>query len=798
MLRPLLAVVAGGAVLLALLGLRASDAPDERIGGMSHVVVELSAPPLAKAGARLDSARVAIDHEQHRFEKALHESIPEARIHWRYRLVANGVSVVVPADALDRLERLDGVRSVYGPATYRVMGGPALGAIGVRALPGYSPANAGDGIKIGIIDDGIDQTHPFFNPATFTMPAGFPKGQRAFTTAKVIVARSFPPPGATYAPAKLAFDAGDSSHGTHVAGIAAGNANTPSPGLRLSGVAPRAYLGNYRALTIPTEAEVGLDGNAPELVAAIEAAVADGMDVINLSLGEPEIEPSRDIVALALDAAADAGVVSTVAAGNDFGDFGAGSVTSPGSSEKAIAVAASSDAALPEIASFSSAGPAPVSLRLKPDVTAPGVGIVSSVPGGWSSFSGTSMAAPHVAGAVALLLQRHPDWTPAQLKASLSATAKPTTVDGRPSPVTRAGAGLIDVARADAPLITTTPTSLSLGFLSPGETRQLTIELIDVGGGPEPWAAKILEPGAAALISIAPAVTAPGTLTVTVTVPTAAADADLTGAITLTRGDAARLIPFWGRIRTAALADAKRTALTRPGIYSGNTRGRPALVSRYLYPEVLGGAVHPTLSGPEQVFRLRVTRRVANFGVVITDRASGVTVEPRIVAAGDETRLTGYAALPMDLNPYRAQLGVPTRSAGAIAPLPGSYDIVFDSPGAKGAGRFGFRLWIDDVTPPTVRLATPRVRRGQPILVRLADAGSGVDPSSLVVRVRGRKLRAVVTGGVARIPTGTVPAGIAQLYVRASDHQESRNMENVGPILPNTRVLRARVTIVPR
>ena len=57
---------------------------------------------------------------------------------------------------------------------------------------------------------------------------------------------------------------------------------------------------------------------------------------------------------------------------------------------------------------------------------------------------------------------------------------------------------------------------------------------------------------------------------------------------------------------------------------------------------------------------------------------------------------------------------------------------------------------------------------------------------------------AVVTGGVARIPTGTVPAGIAQLYVRASDHQESRNMENVGPILPNTRVLRARVTIVPR
>ena len=147
---------------------------------------------------------------------------------------------------------------------------------------------------------------------------------------------------------------------------------------------PRAYLGNYKALTIPTDADVGLDGNSPELVAAIEAAVADGMDVINMSLGEPEVEPARDIVAEALSAAARAGVVPVVAAGNDFGEFGRGSLSSPGSTRDAITVGAvtTSRANAPGIvASFSSSGPTPLSLQLKPEVSAPGVNILSAAPG---------------------------------------------------------------------------------------------------------------------------------------------------------------------------------------------------------------------------------------------------------------------------------------------------------------------------------------------------------------------------------------------------------------------------------
>ena len=92
-------------------------------------------------------------------------------------------------------------------------------------------------------------------------------------------------------------------------------------------------------LTVPTE-NFGLNGNAPEIAAGIEAAVRDGMDVINLSLGEPEIEPTRDLVVTAINAAADAGVVPAIAAGNDFDDFGNGSISSPGSAAKAITAAA--------------------------------------------------------------------------------------------------------------------------------------------------------------------------------------------------------------------------------------------------------------------------------------------------------------------------------------------------------------------------------------------------------------------------------------------------------------------------
>jgi hypothetical protein len=632
------------------------------------------------------------------------------------------------------------------------------------------------------------------------MPVGFPKGQRGFTSAKVIVARAFPPPGADWRGAGLPFHGDASDHGTHVAGIAAGNANTPADAgtgrVRVSGIAPGAYIGNYNALTIPSQ--FGLNGNSPELVAAIEAAVADGMDVINMSLAEAEIEPSRDLVALALDRAARAGVVPVVSGGNSFDELGRGSVNSPASSARAISVGAVSTTRGGQantIASFSSAGPTPLSLRLKPDVLAPGANILSSIPGGWELLSGTSMSSPVVAGAAALLRQRHPEWSVAQLKSALMLTAG-NAVGGEP--VTRQGAGVIDLVRADAPLLFTTPSSLSFGLVRRGTSMSREVTLADAGGGPAPWSVGLERDATLQGVTISPsatAATAPGTLTVRIATTAAAQQGEISGRLVLARGSDVRRIPFWLRVTAPTLPRPTRV-LAQPGVYRGSTTGRPARVSTYRYPErpaQFGFAT--TLNGPEQVFRVRLRRPAVNFGVVITQRAQGVRVEPRVVYAGDENRLTGLAALPFNGNPYQRTYGNVVLVAGAILPRAGSYDIVFDSAARSGSGAFTFRLWLNDTTPPAVSLASREARRDGVLTARVGDRGSGIDPASVLVEVDGRERAGRLADGRLTIPVSGLAPGRHTLRIQVSDYQETRNMENSGRLLPNTRDLRTTFAV---
>ena len=335
---------------------------------------------------------------QNAVARRIERAISSAKVRWRYQVVLDGLAVVLPTSQIPTLSRIGGVRAVYPDTKYHLAldkSPELIGADQLWGLPNFS--TAGNGIKIGIVDEGIDQVHPFFNPAGYVYPPGFPKGNTAYTTPKVIVARAFPPPGETWQYADTPFDPlllrprdprgrdrGRRLHrrrrGPTRAALGRGTARVSR---QLQGATPSP----------PTSS--GWTATRPRSPRPIEAAVTDGMDVINLSLGEPEIEPARDIVVAAINGAAKAGVVPTIAAGNEFEDFGDGSVSSPGSASGAITAAAVTKG--DEIAPFSSGGPTPIRSAMKPDVSAPGVSILSSVPpreGTWASFSGTSMAAP--------------------------------------------------------------------------------------------------------------------------------------------------------------------------------------------------------------------------------------------------------------------------------------------------------------------------------------------------------------------------------------------------------------------
>jgi subtilisin family serine protease len=836
--RSLIPLALALSALFALLAGGSAAAPSRSSSKLVEVVVTLPRPSLAVeiahdralAAAARRSHSVAVRAPaavsylrtlaaaQRTLAARLAVSIPAARIGWHYGVALNGVSVVLPASDLARLRALPGA-TVWPTVTYHALrdrrasspatqADPGPSIIGAPSLWGQNLATAGQGLKIGIIDDGLDQAHPYFNPSGFSYPAGFPQGNTAYTTPKVIVARAFPSPSTHWKYANRPFDPLYSFHATHVAGIAAGDHDTPTApnnGSPISGVAPKAYLGNYKALTVPT-ADYGLDGNSPEIAKAIDQAVADGMNVVNLSIGEPEAEPRRDIVAQALDNAAAAGVVPVVAAGNEYDVGGLGTLDSPGTAPAAITVASSTmgngDGTRPDhIADFSSAGPTPVSLQLKPDVTAPGVSVLSSVPPhDFELLDGTSMGTPHVAGGAALLLQRHPSWTVQQVKSALASTGDavhPTSRSGEVS-VLREGGGRIDLVRADQPLIFTDPTSLGWGLVRRGFSGTKKLSTADGGGGSASWSVSVHVqslPRGATLEPQAQTFTAGATVALRLTVSQTARAGDGTGFVVLTRGADVRRVPFWFHVEVPRLGLDPHRILRKPGLYHGDTAGKASRVSSYRYPQRgLAAGVPTRLGGPEQVFRFTLRRRVANFGVAVVGHAPGIRVSPRLVAANDENRVVGYTGMPAAINPYqgfyRAEPVV-----GAVLPDPGNYEFVFDTPTGAKPGAFSFRFWVDDRSPPSIRLLDHTATIGRAIRVAVRDSASGVDPRSLHASIGGKGVHFTFAHGMLLLRTKGLRAGKRAVVVRASDHQETKNMEDVGPVLPNTRVLHATVTL---
>jgi len=243
----------------------------------------------------------------------------------------------MPEENIEAANSIPGVRLVRAARTYKRHLDAAVPL--VRADSAWmvvgGEQKAGSGIKIGIIDTGIDITHPMLQDSTLAIPAGFPKGERAFTNSKVIVARNYISMLGDPRLDQNALD--EEGHGTFVAAIAAGR-RAVSPFASLAGVAPGAYLGNYRVSATGETMETGM-------IAALNDAAADGMNVINMSIGGAAYDvTSLEPLPLAIAAAVKAGVVVVLSAGNDCDTPPCpGTVGDPASTPSAITVGATTN-----------------------------------------------------------------------------------------------------------------------------------------------------------------------------------------------------------------------------------------------------------------------------------------------------------------------------------------------------------------------------------------------------------------------------------------------------------------------
>ncbi|RZU19781.1 PA domain-containing protein [Kribbella rubisoli] len=289
----------------------------------------------------------------------------------------------------------------------------------------------GHGVKVAVLDTGYDAGHP--------------------DLAKQVVASE------SFVPDEAVQDL--HGHGTHTASIVAG-LGTASAGKR-KGVAPGAELLIGKVL------DNSGGGYDSEAIAGMEWAVQQGAKVVSMSLGGLPSD-GTDPMSEAVDRLSkSSGTLFVIAAGNSGAEE---TVGSPGAASEALTVGAvDRDDSL---ASFSSRGPRLGDGALKPEVTAPGVEIPAARAAGteqghvlgqyYTAMSGTSMATPHVAGAAAILAQRHPDWTGPQLKAALASTAVPSAG----ARTDQQSLGRIDIPNALDPKVLPDAANLFFGDLS--------------------------------------------------------------------------------------------------------------------------------------------------------------------------------------------------------------------------------------------------------------------------------------------------------------------------------------------
>ncbi|WP_283244047.1 S8 family serine peptidase [Bacillus suaedaesalsae] len=522
--------------------------PDSRVEGIKTVIIQAKTMKKSEVLDRL-------------------KQLPSIKVNKEYDTVFEGFSVTGNEEDLKKLTEMTSVENVYPNQTYSVTVEKSVHYIGAEDIRSYLDADnhrlTGEGIKVGVIDTGVDYSHPDLRR---NYKGGYDLVDKDSDPMETKAKQGMP-----------------TIHGTHVAGIIAANG-------KIHGVAPEAEIIAYRALG------PGGMGTSEQVIAAIEKAIKDKVDVINLSLGNDVNGPDWP-TSLALNKAAENGIVAVTSSGNSGPNMW--TVGSPGTASKAISVGASTPPiqipyvtigvnerqinvtqmqgasewsfnreeeivfggkgypqdipntvkgkiALIErgtipftekainalkkgaigvmiynnvkgefagglevgisipvvsvskedglflkkkmkqqpyietnykkvedsIADFSSRGPVTYTWDIKPDVVAPGVAIESTIPNGYESLQGTSMAAPHVAGAAALIKQAHPTWNPEQIKAALMNTAKLLVNKDDYYSTIEQGTGRIQIDKAVKADTLIYPSSFSFGLFHNEDERQ--------------------------------------------------------------------------------------------------------------------------------------------------------------------------------------------------------------------------------------------------------------------------------------------------------------------------------------
>ncbi|MFE6039415.1 S8 family serine peptidase [Streptomyces sp. NPDC056452] len=351
-------------------------------------------------------------------------------------------------DALDSKGELDGVKSIWLDGKVHA---DALdrNLTQIGADSAWQAGRTGKGVKVAVLDTGVDQTH-------------------ADLAGRISETKDFSGSGSTL---------DRQGHGTHVAATVAGS-GAGAPGLR-SGVAPDADLIVGKVL--------GDDGSGSDsqVIAGMEWAVAQGAKVVNMSLGSGPTN-GQDPVTQSLEAlATSSGTLFVVSAGNNGPNIS--TVSAPSIAPHALSVAAVDFTG--GTASFSSRGPS-FNGTVKPEIAAPGVNVVAARATGtnlgtvqadpaYTALSGTSMAAPHITGAAALLSQEHPDWTPDQIKHTLMGT---TTAPQSGQSLYDVGSGVVNLPAALKQTVVADTGAVDFGRLDVSDgTGTRTVKLTNKG-----------------------------------------------------------------------------------------------------------------------------------------------------------------------------------------------------------------------------------------------------------------------------------------------------------------------------